>query len=60
MDMGLNISNRQRITTQGYNFYSTTNYIVEPDVVLLNLSFNLKQNNKKVKLPSSEFGDKEF
>lgn len=60
MDLGMNISNRQRITTQGYNFYSTTNYITEPDVVLLNLSFNLKQNNKKVKLPSSEFGDKEF
>ena len=60
MDMGMNISNRQRITTYGYNFYSTTNYIVEPDVVLLNLSFNLKQNNKKVRLPSSEFGDKEF
>ncbi len=60
MDMGLNISNRQRITTYGYNFYSTTNYIVEPDVVLLNIGFNLKQNNKKVRLPSSEFGDKEF
>jgi outer membrane receptor protein involved in Fe transport len=60
MDMGLNIANRQRITTQGYNFYSTTNYITEPDVVLLNIGFNLKQNNKKIKLPSSEFGDKEF
>lgn len=60
MDLGLQKSNIQRITTSAYNFYSTTNYIVEPDVVLLNLSFNLKQNNKKIKLPSSEFGDKEF
>lgn len=60
MDMGLNISNRQRITTWGKNFYTTTNYIVEPDVLLLNLGFNLKQNNKKVKLLNSEFGDKEF
>jgi outer membrane receptor protein involved in Fe transport len=60
MDMGLKISNRQRITTWGESFYTTTNYIVEPDVLLLNLSFNLKQNNKKVKLPSSEFGEKEF
>lgn len=60
MDLGMKISNRQRITTQAYNFYSTTNYIVEPDVVMLNISFNLKQNNKKIKLPSSEFGDKEF
>jgi ferric enterobactin receptor len=60
MDLGMKISNRQRITTRAYNFYSTTNYIVEPDVVMLNISFNLKQNNKKIKLPSSEFGDKEF
>ena len=60
MDLGLKKSNIQRITTYAYNFYSTTNYTVEPDVVLLSLSFNLKQNNKKVKLPSSEFGDKEF
>jgi len=60
IDMGLNISNRQRITTWGEDFYTTTNYIVEKDVLLLNLSFNLKQNNKKIKLPNSEFGDKEF
>ncbi len=60
IDMDLNISNRQRITTYGENFYTTTNYIVEPDVLLLNLGFNLKQNNKKIKLPASEFGEKEF
>jgi len=60
IDMGLNISNRQRITTYGDNFYTTTNYIVEPDVLLLNLGFSLKQNNKKIKLPASEFGEKEF
>jgi ferric enterobactin receptor len=60
MDMGLHISNRQRITTWGENFYTSTNYIVEPDVLLLNLSFNLKQNNKKIKLPTSEWGEQEF
>ena len=60
MDAGLHITNRQRITTWGEQFYTSTNYIVEPDVLLLNLSFNLLQNNKKVKLPASEFGEKEF
>ena len=60
VDLGLHKSNRQRITTWGENFYTTTNYIVESDVLLLNLSFNLKQNNKKIKLPSSEWREKEF
>lgn len=60
MDMGLLRSSRQKITTWGKNFYTTTNYIVETDVVVFNLSFNLRQNNKKIKLPASEFGEKEF
>ncbi len=60
MDLGSRISNRQRITTSGSHFYTTTNYIVEPDVFLLNLGFTLKQNSKKIKLPASEWGEKEF
>jgi ferric enterobactin receptor len=60
MDLGLKQSNRQRITTQGSNFYTTTNYIYETDVIMLNLSFNLNKLTSKSKLPSSEFGDKEF
>ncbi|HRH51272.1 MAG TPA: TonB-dependent receptor [Panacibacter sp.] len=60
MDLGLLNTNRQRITTHGINFYSTTNYILETDVLMLNLSFNLNAVNKKSKLPSSEFGEKEF
>ncbi len=60
IDLGSHVSNRQRITTSGYHFYTTTNYIVEPDVFLINLGFTLKQNNKKIKLPASEFGEKEF
>jgi hypothetical protein len=52
--------NQQRISTFGANFYTTTNYIQETNIVLLNLSFNLNQNNKKMKLPSSEFGEKEY
>lgn len=60
MDMGLLPSNEQRITTRGSNFYTTTNYIYEVDVVMLHISFNLNQLTKKIKLPSSEFGEKEF
>ncbi len=60
MDMGVLNSNEQRITTSGPNFYTTTNYIFEVDVIMLNLSFNLNKLAKKLKLPTSEFGEKEF
>ncbi|MDQ0639710.1 ferric enterobactin receptor [Pedobacter sp. W3I1] len=60
MDLGMNQSNRQRITTFGKDFYTTTNYIYETDVFLLNFSFNLNKLTGKSKLPTSEFGDKEF
>ncbi|QNR86128.1 TonB-dependent receptor [Pedobacter riviphilus] len=60
MDLGMNQSNRQRITTFGKDFYTTTNYIYETDVFLLNFSFNLNKLTGKAKLPTSEFGDKEF
>jgi hypothetical protein len=53
-------SNRQRITTSGKDFYTTTNYIYETDVLMLNLSFNLNKFTTKSKLPKSEFGEKEF
>jgi outer membrane receptor protein involved in Fe transport len=52
--------NEQRITTFGNNFYTSTNYIQETNIVMLNLSFNLNPNSKKVKLPNSEFGEKEY
>ncbi|MEO6521158.1 MAG: outer membrane beta-barrel family protein [Mucilaginibacter sp.] len=60
IDLGLLGTNRQRITTYGNNFYTTTNYIQETDMLLLNFSFNINQLSKKSKLPASEFGDKEF
>ena len=60
MDLGLKQSNRQRVTTSGRDFYTTTNYIYETDVFLLNFSFNLNKLTGKAKLPNSEFGDKEF
>jgi outer membrane receptor protein involved in Fe transport len=52
--------NQQRISTFGANFYTTTNYIQETNIFLLNLSFNLNQSTKKMKLPNSEFGEKEY
>ncbi|MDX2195826.1 MAG: TonB-dependent receptor [Cytophagales bacterium] len=58
--LGILPSNEQRITTRGANFYTTTNYIQEKDVLWIHLSYNFKQSNKKVKLPGSEFGEKEF
>ncbi|MBY0425148.1 MAG: outer membrane beta-barrel family protein, partial [Cytophagales bacterium] len=58
--LGFIKSNEQRITTWGSNFYTTTNYIQEKDVIWINLSYNFKQTNKKLKLPTSEFGEKEF
>ena len=60
VDLGLLGTNRQRITTFGKDFFTTTNYIQETDIFLLNLSYNLNQTSKKAKLPSSEFGEKEF
>lgn len=59
IDLGMHQSHRQRITTWGENFYTTTNYIYETDFVVLNLSYNFNWKNE-AKLPSSEFGEKEF
>jgi hypothetical protein len=60
MSMGLLNSNQQRISTWGKDFYTTTNYIYETDVFLLNFSYNLHKRSSKVKLPTSELGEKEF
>ncbi len=53
-------TNQQRITTFGRDFYTTTNYIQETNILMLNLSYNFNQNNRKAKLPSSEFGEREY
>jgi len=58
--LGILPSNEQRITTWAPDFYTTTNYIYETDVVMLNLSFNLNRLTRQIKLPTSEFGEKEF
>jgi ferric enterobactin receptor len=60
IDLGMGQTQRQRITTSGRDFYTTTNYIYETDVFLINLSYNLNRLSGKSKLPNSEIGDKEF
>lgn len=61
IDMGLLPTNEQRITTwREGEFYTTTNYVYEVDVIQLNISYTfnkLKNNSKFIK---SEFGEKEF
>lgn len=61
IDMGLLKSNEQRITTfrQG-EFFTTTNYIYEVDVIVLNLSFSLNSSKNRARFVKSEFGEKEF
>jgi hypothetical protein len=60
--MGLWGANEQRITTSRPNeFFTTTNYVYEVDMVILNLSYTLKSGIKnKSRFIKSEFGEKEF
>ncbi len=60
IDFGNMNSNQQRITTWGDDFYTTTNYIYETNVLMLNFSYNFNKLSSKNKLPTSEFGEKEF
>lgn len=60
MDAGLGISNIQRITTRGINFFTTTNYIYEPDQIQVSCGFNLTRKNRKITVPQSEMAEKEF
>lgn len=58
VDLGIWHANEQRITTRGKDFFTTTNYVYEKDVLQLQFSFNI---NKKVgKFTEAEFGDREF
>ncbi|MDN5213092.1 TonB-dependent receptor [Fulvivirgaceae bacterium BMA12] len=61
MDLGLLESNEQRITTMREGeFFTTTNYVYEADVVMLNLSYTINKSNNKARFIKSEFGEKEF
>lgn len=61
MDMGLLDTNEQRITTaREGEFFTTTNYVYEVDMILLNLSYTINKSKNKTKFIKSEFGEKEF
>ncbi|MEL6842200.1 MAG: TonB-dependent receptor, partial [Bacteroidota bacterium] len=60
IDLGLLQSNEQRITTWQDDFYTTTNYIYEVDILQLSLRFQLNQAGKQIRFTKSEFGDKEW
>ncbi|MCF7567392.1 TonB-dependent receptor [Sabulilitoribacter arenilitoris] len=61
IDLGLLNTNEQQITTFRRNeFFTTTNYIYEVDMIILNLSYTFKKGSNKSKFIDSEFGKKEF
>jgi len=61
IDLGMLNTNEQRITAFRTNeFFTTTNYIYEVDMVFLNLSYTFKNGKNKSKFIDSEFGKREF
>jgi hypothetical protein len=59
IDMGELESNEQRITTVRDDFFTTTNYIYEVDILMIGLRYQINQV-RKGKTIKSEFGEKEF
>lgn len=66
MDLGMLDTNEQRISTWRNTgalenqFYTTTNYVYEVDMIMINLSYSLNNLKNKAKFIKSEFGAKEF
>ena len=62
IDMGLSDANEQRITTsRPGEFFTTTNYVYEVDVIMLNLRYTILNGTRnKARFIKSEFGEKEF
>lgn len=60
IDLGILETNEQHITTRGENYYSTTNYIQEVDIIRINFSYQLNKLTRKLRFTESEFGEKEF
>jgi hypothetical protein len=61
IDMGLLKTNEQRISTSRSNqFFTSTNYVYEVDMVSLNLSYTFNAAKNKSKFIDSEFGKREF
>ena len=58
--MGLLRSNESFKSTWSNDFFLKTTYIIEADIMQLNISYKLNQPSKKMKFIKSEFGSKEF
>jgi outer membrane receptor protein involved in Fe transport len=61
IDLGLLKTNEQSITTFRHGeFFTTTNYVQEVDLFILNLSYSINKLKNKSRFVKSEFGEKEF
>ncbi|MCB0597150.1 MAG: TonB-dependent receptor [Lewinellaceae bacterium] len=60
IDMGLLNSNESFKSTWSDDFFLKTAYIIEADVFLLSVSYQINQPSKKMKFIRSEFGAEEF
>ena len=61
IDMGLLNTNEQRITTyRPGEFYTTTNYVYEVDMINFNLSYTFRTGKDRSRFIESEFGEREF
>lgn len=58
--LGLWENNQQRITTLNDNFFTTTNYLYETDILRLGVGYLFTKLKQEVTGPKSEFGDQEF
>jgi outer membrane receptor protein involved in Fe transport len=60
IDLGLLRTNEQEISTWRNDFYTTTNYIHEVDIIKFAATYKINQVSKSNKFKSSEFGAQEF
>ena len=58
--LGLWDANQQHIDTWQEDFYTTTNYVYETDILRLTASYQFTRLKREGKLPESEFGGREF
>ncbi len=60
IDMGLLNSNESFTSAWSDDFFLKTTYIIEADVLLLSVAYQVNQPSKKMKFIRSEFGAEEF
>jgi outer membrane receptor protein involved in Fe transport len=60
ISLGLWEANEQRITTVRPDFFTTTNYLYETDILRLGVGYQFTARKRGVAGPRSEFGEAEF